>query len=111
MQCDVSLESRQPDQGGGCEADGGGERLVPVAGKPHVEPDYIRPQFSNFTEQTQGVGNSIEIPAADDGKSREFRFRRRQFIGQNCQIQQRVVLELTSDVIPIFIQSATAGRE
>jgi hypothetical protein len=73
----MSLESCQPDQCGGREADRGGKRLIPVTGKSHIEPDGIRPQFTNFTEQTQGIGKSIEIPAAYDGKSREFRFRRR----------------------------------
>ena len=85
MQGDMSLKSSQTDQSWGREADGSGERFIPIAGKSHVKPDHIRLQLSNFAEQTQRVGHSIEVPAANDGKSWKFGFWRWQLISQNRQ--------------------------
>jgi hypothetical protein len=77
----VSLISGQTQQGWSGKADGGGQGFVAVTGKANIEPDHIRLQPTDFMQQTGGIGQTIEVPAADDVVASNFRQRLRQFIG------------------------------
>ena len=108
---DVSLISGQTQQGWSGKPDGGGQGFVAVTGKANIEPDDIRLQPADFAQQAGGIGQTIEVPAADDVVAGKFRLRLRQFIGQDGEAQQRIALQFPRYVKPVFVQPATARRK
>ena len=110
VQRDVRVAAREPRESGNCKSEKGRQGVAGEGGESNVEPNNVGIVFANRAEQAQRIRHGIEAPAALDGKSLEF-ILVISFIGENDEVDLRIVLERTGQMIAVFVEIAAAGRE
>ena len=106
--CVKTIESRN---GGNRDADERGQRFTAETGKSEIEPNYVGFTPADFANQTPGIGESVECPAAHHIVPVQLRLGRIEVIAQDCELEAFGVLQLPGDVKPILVQGLPARRE
>jgi hypothetical protein len=67
-----------------------------------IKPHHIRLQFSQLIQKSHCTEGIVERPAAQHRKVVQFRFRRRNPIGEDCQAKKRISAQFLGDVKAIL---------
>src|SRR5436190_23073735 len=111
MQCDVGVAPEHACQQRDAKSQGCLQRLVTKSGEQQVEPDHVRLALANGLEQLYWISEAVEVPYPDNVKLRQLRLIFFQLVAEHGHAEQRIVLQLSRYVIPVFIQPPLARRE
>src|SRR5438270_3623035 len=111
MQSNVCVEAKDPQQECRANAEKSRNRLVSEAGKHQIEPNHIRLMPSRSPEQCKRCSHRVELPATIDIEVRQFFGWLTHLIGEYCQADKIVFLQLPGEVETIFIESFSARRK
>src|SRR5205085_10295319 len=81
------------------------------AGEHQVEPDYVRPRFTDGLKHRQMIAQLVDLPAPLDIKFGKLGFLMAQLVAQHRETDKWVGLQLAGHVESIFVQYYLAGRK
>jgi hypothetical protein len=87
------------------------QRLATKTGETEIEPHHVGLKLPDCAQQTPGVGHAVKRPAPNYFKSVQLRLRLGKIISQNGERKTGNFLQLEGEVIPVFVQSFSAGRK
>lgn len=109
VQGDVRIASAHASEQRGEQAKKRANRITPKGAEKQVEPNHIRLQLPEHLQKMKNGSRIIERPAANDGKTLQFRFIGRDLIGKNRHTQESIAEQFLGNMQAIFAQSTLAG--
>jgi hypothetical protein len=111
VQSHVSISPSQAREEGRHEAAEGGERVPAESAEQKIEPNDIRLETADGSDQPIHRCGIIEGPAPDYGETFGLGPDLRKLIRENRETKERVSLQLLRDVKSVFAQPSGTGRE
>jgi len=101
----VRVTSAQTRQKRCHEAGESDQGITSERAKQQIEPNDVGFQIVHSLQKPEHAAWVIKCPAAHDIKSLGLDVVRREFVGQNRKVQERIALQLPRNVKPIFTQA------
>src|SRR4051812_7938252 len=111
MQGDVGVATREPRERRNSEPRERRNWFAAKGGEKKVEPNDIRLDVPDRAQQACGIAQQVHSPDALDVVSLKLRFRGFEFVCKDGQAEQRILLQLTRDVVSVFVQPPLARGE
>src|SRR5215469_16307109 len=87
------------------------DRFIPECRKQQIEPHDVRANVVDHLQQPRRIEQGIEAPAAHHVEVRQLFCGLFELVPQNRETEQRIALQLTSDVVAVFVQPTSARRK
>ncbi len=102
MKCHMSVAATQTSQKWRHQSAESDQRIPSKCTEEEIEPNYVWLKSVQCPQQTIRAARVVERPAARDRKSVYLHMAVGQSISKDCQIQERVALQLLRNVKPVF---------